>query len=232
MDKFEFQLEGHELEIYRWVYPYIDSNMYAILSDGDAVVFDPHKETELLELLYDRQIEHTHILLTHEHYDHVSGVNWLCEATCADVYCQKDAAEALSKEHIKTPRFISTIIANEDRKDGGHRYRDFKAQFEPYSIKVDKLFTDKDSFRIGCLNFEVNSTPGHSPGSSCYYMNNCIVFTGDTLHQYKQVILGFRESSKDKYEIIALPYLRSLPINSIIMPGHGDPFLLSETDII
>ena len=229
MDKFHFQIEGLELEIFRWVYSYIDSNMYVILSDGDAVVFDPHKKSELLELLCDRQIEHIHILLTHEHYDHVSGVNWLCEATNADVYCQKDAAEALSKEHIKTPRFISTIIANEDRKDGGHRYQDFKAQFKPYSIKVDRLFTDNDSFRIGCLNFDVKSTPGHSPGSSCYYMNNSVVFTGDTLHQYKQVILGFRESNIEDYEKIALPYLWSLPKDTIIMPGHGDPFILKDT---
>ena len=56
-----------------------------------------------------------------------------------------------------------------------------------------------------------------------------MVFTGDTLLQNNPVILSFRESVKDDYEKIALPYLKALPKDTIIMPGHGDPFILKET---
>ena len=206
--------------------------MYVIISEGDAVVFDPHEKTALLRLLRDRKIKHVHILLTHEHYDHVNGVNWLKEATGADSFSQKETANALAKEHTKTPIFISTVIANEDRKDGGHRYQDFKAQFKPYSIKIDKTFAAKKSFMIGGLEFEATSTPGHSPGSACYRLNHGMVFTGDTLLQHHRVILGFRESKRELYESKALPYLKSLAKDTIIMPGHGDPFLLKDTDNI
>ena len=56
-----------------------------------------------------------------------------------------------------------------------------------------------------------------------------MIFTGDTLLQNNPVILSFRESVKEDYEKIALPYLRELPKDTIIMPGHGDPFILKET---
>lgn len=165
--------------------------MYVLLSGKEAIVLDPHESIELLELLVEHHIEQVHILLTHEHYDHVSGVNWLCRATVADIYCHKDAAYSLQQEHTKTPPFISTVIASEDRKDGGHRYLDFKAQFKPYSIFADRTFEKTDNFKIGTLRFEVTSTPGHSPGSTCYKMNDHFVFTGDSLLQNTPVILGF-----------------------------------------
>ena len=232
MDSFSFYIVAGEIIVYRWVYPYINSNMYVILAGKDAVAFDPHENDELLSLFKKTGIQNVHILLTHEHYDHVSGVNWLKDETGAELFCHESAAESLAEEHKRTPAFISTVIANEDRKDGGHRYQDFKAQFKPYSIKADKTFVEKETLKIGGLEFEITSTPGHSPGSACYRLNTDMVFTGDTLLQYDKVILGFKESRRAEYEEKALPYLNSLAKDTIIMPGHGDPFLLRDTDNI
>ena len=229
MDQFSFHLPAGDRTIYRWAYPFINANMFVVLTGEEAVVFDPHENAELLELLQEKGIRCVHILLTHEHYDHVSGVNWLKEKTGATLFCQEQAAAFLAEEHRRTPAFISMVIAYQDRKDGGHRYQDFKAQFKPYRIEADRTFSSADCFRIGELQFEVTATPGHSPGSACYRMNGRLVFTGDTLLQYGRVILGFRESQRAEYEERALPYLRSLPKDTIIMPGHGDPFVLRDT---
>lgn len=206
--------------------------MYVILAGKDAIVFDPHENDELLSLFKKTSIQNVHILLTHEHYDHVSGVNWLKDETGAELICHENAAASLAEEHKRTPAFISTVIANEDRKDGGNRYQEFKAQFKPYSIKAEKTFVEKEALKIGGLEFEITSTPGHSPGSACYRLNTDMVFTGDTLLQYDKVILGFKESRRAEYEEKALPYLKSLAKDTIIMPGHGDPFLLRDTDNI
>ncbi len=229
MDIFSFQIPTGDITVYRWVYPYINSNMFVILSGEEAVVFDPHEDAELLDLFQEKGILRVHILLTHEHYDHVSGVNWLKEKTGATLFCHEQAAACLAEEHHRTPAFISVVIADQDRKDGGHRYRDFKAQFQPYRIEADRTFASADDFRIGALNFHVTATPGHSPGSVCYRMNGSLVFTGDTLLQCDRVILGFRDSRRAEYEEMALPYLRSLPKDTIVMPGHGDPFVLRDT---
>lgn len=206
--------------------------MFVILTGNEAVVFDPNENQELLQLFEEKKTKKVHILQTHEHYDHTSGVNWLKANTGADVYCQKDCADVISLERGNNPALVALVLADQDKYDGGHRYKDFKANFEPYTIEVDKTFEKEDRFIIGGLEFHVVSTPGHCPGAACYELYKKMVFTGDTLLQDDPVILSFRESRKDNYEKIALPYLRSLPKDTIIMPGHGDPFVLKDTNYI
>lgn len=203
--------------------------MYVILTGSEAVVFDPCEDDELLQLLDSNHIEKVHILLTHEHYDHISGVDWLLNNKGADIFCQNDAARALAIGRTRTPALISMVLANEDRKDGGHRYPDFKAKFKPYSIQADHTFEKETYFEIGNLRFKVTSTPGHSLGSACYEINNNLVFTGDTLLQYDPIIIRFADSKKNLYEEVTLPYLKSLKKNIMVLPGHGEPFVLNET---
>ncbi len=229
MDQFLFRINDRDILVYRSIFAPVKSNMFVILTGDEAVVFDPNENQELLQLFEEKKIEKVHILQTHEHYDHTSGVNWLKTHTGADVYCQKDCAEVITTESGNNPALVALVLADQDKKDGGNRYQDFKAHFEPYTIEVDKTFEIEDRFVIGDLVFHVVSTPGHCPGAACYALFDKMVFTGDTLLQNDPVILSFRESQKDHYEKIALPYLRSLPKDTIIMPGHGDPFILKDT---
>ncbi len=229
MDQFSFRIKGKDILVYRSVFAPVNTNMFVLLTGKEAVVFDPNENEELLRLLKEQGIEKVHILLTHEHYDHTNGVNWLVEHTSADLYCQHDCAEVIKTERGNNPALVALVWADMDRQDGGHRYKDFKARFVPYTIKVDKTFDKEDKFTIGELEFKVTSTPGHCPGAACYKLFDKMVFTGDTLLQDNPVILSFRESVREDYEKIALPYLRALPKDNIIMPGHGDPFELKET---
>ena len=59
-------------------YP-IDSNMYVILENKKALIIDPCVSEEAKEYLKSEQVKEILVLLTHEHYDHISGVNWLRE---------------------------------------------------------------------------------------------------------------------------------------------------------
>lgn len=229
MDQFSFRIDEKDILVYRSVFAPVNTNMYVLLTGKEAVVFDPNENEELLASFQEKGIEKVHILLTHEHYDHTNGVNWLVEHTGADLYCQKNCAEVIKTQKGNNPALVALVWADMDRKDGGHRYKDFKACFEPYTIKVDKTFDKEDRLKIGDLEFQVTSTPGHCPGAACYKLFDKMVFTGDTLLRDDPVILSFRESVKEDYEKIALPYLRSLSKDTIIMPGHGDPFGLKET---
>lgn len=229
MDQFGYRIGNQDILVYRSVFTPVKSNMFVILTGNEAVIFDPNENEELLTLLKENNIQKVHILLTHEHYDHTSGVCWLQEHTGADLYCQSDCAQVIATERGNNPALIAFVLATEDKQDGGHRYRDFKASFKSYTIKADKVFETEDAFTIGGLSFRVTSTPGHSPGSACYIMNDDMVFTGDTLLQNDPVVLRFAESNKDVYMKNALPYLQSLKKTMIVMPGHGDPFVLSDT---
>jgi glyoxylase-like metal-dependent hydrolase (beta-lactamase superfamily II) len=126
-------------------------------------------------------------------------------------------------------RLVATVLAQQDREDGGHRYQDFKASYRPFTIVADKTFDQEEVLKIGDLKFNVISTPGHSEGSACYELFDKLVFTGDTLLQNDPIILRFPGGNKDDYKNVSLPYLRSLPKDTIIMPGHGDPFILKDT---
>ena len=214
--------------VYRSVYTPVNTNMFVILTGSEAVVFDPNENDELLELFHEKGVRDVHILLTHGHYDHISGVLWLKEHYNADVYCQSRCADRLANSKRPLSRLVALVLAEQDRKDGGHRYKDFKNSYKPFTIKADKIFEKADRFKIGSLEFKVTSTPGHSEGSACYMLNNQIIFTGDTLLEDNAVITRFPGGNTNDYKHVALPYLRSLDKNLIVMPGHGEPFVLSD----
>lgn len=224
MDSFQYG----DILVYRSIYAPVSSNMFVILSESEAVVFDPNEDEELLVLFKDKGIEKVHILLTHGHYDHISGVMWLKEHYNADVFCQSRCADRLANSKRPLSRLVALVLAEQDRKDGGHRYQDFKDSYKPFTIKADKIFEKADRFKIGSLEFKVTSTPGHSEGSACYMLNNQIIFTGDTLLEDNAAITRFPGGNTNDYKHVALPYLRSLDKNLIVMPGHGEPFVLSD----
>ncbi len=68
----------------------LHSNMYIISENNHAIVIDPYSNTEPGR---DKIIDW--IFLTHEHYDHISGVNAWKEATDGQVLCSKSCAERL-----------------------------------------------------------------------------------------------------------------------------------------
>lgn len=232
MDQFKYRVGSKDILVYRSVYAPVKSNMYTILSGKEAAVFDPNFNEELLLLFKEKEIEKVYILLTHGHYDHISGVEWLKQETGAQIFCQSKCADRIANNKRTLGRLIAFVLSEEDKKDGGHRYQDFKASYRPFSLKADVMYDKMQQFNIGKLEFQVFSTPGHSEGSSCYMLYDKMVFTGDTLLQYDPVILKFPGGNKSDYEKISLPFLRSLSKETIIMPGHGDPFLLKDTNNI
>lgn len=229
MDEFVYVIEDKELLVYRSVYAPVKSNMFTILTGNEAVVFDPNVDEELLALFDKKGIEKVHVLLTHGHYDHISGVEWLKQKKGAQVFCQFRCAERIANSKRPLARLVAFVLSEEDRKDGGHRYQDFRESYKPFSIKADSIFEKKKLLKIGELDFQVFSTPGHSEGSSCYVLFKKVVFTGDTLLQDYPTILKFPGGNKEDYEKISIPFLRSLSKETIIMPGHGDPFMLKDT---
>ncbi len=227
------------ISVYRSIYAPVNSNMFVMLTGTEAVVFDPNENEKLLILFKEKGIEKAYILLTHGHYDHICGVEWLKDNITADVYCQERCAVRLANSKRPVSRLVALILATEDKKDGGHRYQDFKESYKPFTVIANKTFDKRDEFTIGEYVFKVTYTPGHSEGSACYEVKRKdsdgkwqFVFTGDTLLQDDVAITRFPGGNTSDYKNIALPYLQSLDKNLIVMPGHGDPFVLGESKFL
>ena len=232
MDQFTYKIGSKDILVYRSVYAPVKSNMFTILAGKEAIVFDPNEDEDLLFLFKEKGIEKVYILLTHGHYDHISGVKWLKDQTGASVFCHARCADRLANSKRPLARLVALVLTEEDRKDGGHRYKDFKDSYKPFTIAADRTFEKKEILRIGNLDIVVTSTPGHTEGSACYNLYDKIVFTGDTFLQDNSNVTRFPGGNVFDYNEITIPYFRNLPPDIVIMPGHGDPFKLKESNIV
>jgi len=228
MHQYTISVHDVPLEIYRFRYEPVDSNMWFIPVGKRGFVFDPNISEELLPLFKKLGTTNVQIVLTHEHYDHTTGVEWLQSQIEAKVFCQEDCSKYIASGKGNSPRLVAMALKTKDLVDGGHRCDDFMAAYKPYTLKADETFGEKGKVTIDDVSFDSYSTPGHSPGSACYILDNKFVFTGDSLIQNTPTILRFRTSNKESYERVTLPFLKSLDKNMLVFPGHGEPFKINE----
>jgi glyoxylase-like metal-dependent hydrolase (beta-lactamase superfamily II) len=95
--------------------------------------------------------------------------------------------------------------------------------YEPYVINptIVEPLLDED-LKIGPFSLKVIRTPGHTPGSVSYYIQEeQTVFTGDTL--FMGAIGRTDLSYSDKSDLLtSLTALYRLPEETVVYSGHGD----------
>ena len=87
----------------------------------------------------------------------------------------------------------------------------------------DRELADGDVFEVGGATLKAIHTPGHSPGSTCFYLESeGTVFTGDTLFNGGPGATG--RSYSDYPTILASirERLLTLPPETVVRTGHGD----------
>lgn len=230
----QYTISVHEqlLPVYRFRYGPVDSNMFFIPLGETGVVFDPNISEDILHIFKRYATKRVQIILTHEHYDHTTGVEWLQKQIEAPVFCHDDCARCISSERGNSPRLVAMALKTKDLADGGHRCEDFLAAYVPYTLNVNRTFGFRGEITVGDCLFKCYSTPGHSPGSACYVLEDKYVFSGDSLIQNAPTITRFRTSNNADFEAVTRPFLRSLDKNMLVFPGHGNPFLISESKFL
>ena len=91
---------------------------------------------------------------------------------------------------------------------------------EGEAVNVDHWVSDGDELCFGELKFKVLSTPGHTPGSCCYLIENHLL-AGDTLF-YESI--GRCDLPGGSFEVIDSSIktkIFTLDDNVIVYPGHG-----------
>ena len=81
------QLDGISMYCFQW--SYIDTNMYVFIENGSGLIIDPVWTSEIEQFLMERTITDIIVILTHEHFDHINGLNWLREHFSCKVYANE-----------------------------------------------------------------------------------------------------------------------------------------------
>ena len=188
-----------------------EENTY-LVGDADAgvaVVVDPGGRTEdLVRVAGLRGVAITHIINTHAHIDHVTGVAALREATGAPFWLHEADLPLLQG------------LAQQAAMFGLPRV-------EP--PEVDGLLTAGQVIEVGELRLTVRETPGHSPGHVIFVCPEVSLESGD--HPFAlcgDVVfygsIGRTDLPGGDYDTLMTSIERevlSLPADTVLLSGHG-----------
>lgn len=187
------------------------TNCYVLYAHGQAVVVDPGDSR--LTAVYDF-IEHSHLsvraaLLTHGHYDHIGGVN----ALSTQYHCPALVHE---QEAVMLTDPIKNLSATLFRR--------------PYTVSapIETFSGGQTLFADTPLALEVLHTPGHTPGSCCFFAQDTLL-CGDTLFASSAGRTDFPGGSMGEL-LVSLARIRAAcgeqPMTAY--PGHGDQISLPD----
>lgn len=185
----------------------MDENCYFIIDTEShhTVVIDPGDEGNFIaEQLASFACIPTGIIATHGHFDHIMG-----------------AAELQMIYHIPFSIHEADVFLVKRMKETAEYFLEHMVVETPPA--VDRFLTASDTIRIGAHTLSILSTPGHTPGSVCYYIaSEGILFVGDTLFAGGGV--GRSDFSySDKIELNrSISKILKLPDDTELYPGHGE----------
>ena len=181
----------------------VDNNVWIIGNDSSVIIIDPaHDVDKISRTVAGRTVEK--ILLTHAHDDHIRSAKEAAERFGAPVYLNPADRVLFRSGRGKMP-----------------------AHF--LSWDFDHELADGDVLRIGDTELKVLATPGHSPGSVCFYAptlswenSEGVVFSGDTLFNGGPGATGRSYSDFDTIIESISTRLLTLPGSTAVLTGHGD----------
>ncbi len=139
------------------------------------------------------------ILLTHGHFDHVGAAQELKEHYGIPVCC-------LDKE----TEILENVSKNLSMMGG-----------RGFTVSADRLFRDGESVELAGVSIRVIHTPGHTCGSTCYYIEEeQVLFAGDTLFCCSVGRTDFPTGSMRQIHDSIHEKLFVLPEETLVLPGH------------
>lgn len=185
------------------IYGVVNTNCYFITNEEtrETVIIDPpDKGNEIIDFLEEGQLIPVAILLTHGHFDHIMAVNDLKNRYEIPAYLSECERELISNATMNAAAMAG-----------------FNETLEP-----DIFLSDGEVLILAGYKITVIHTPGHTIGSSCYYIEEeNVLFSGDTL--FFETI-GRTDLATGSMEMIYNSIknkLFVLPEETKVYPGHG-----------
>lgn len=225
--------------VYRFVLPVLTSNMFVLIRNNKALIIDPSVNEEAMGLLKRESVKDVTVILTHEHLDHISGVNelrkWVLSnapgGTCT-VYCNEYCKDAVRDPKTSLAEFFFAMFINKSPEEIETAKKLFDRK---YTCEADVGFKGEYELLWEGLRILLRETPGHSPGSICaeFYSDDGLLAlsTGDSLVQGNKVITRLPNGDKKLYKEVTKPYLESISGDILVLPGHGKISFMRELEL-
>lgn len=191
------------MKIFKYSLGELQANCYLLVKDKKCLMIDPGDNADfLLEEISRQNLTLEAMLATHGHFDHIMGAGAVQTAINKPLAINK-------KDEFLVKRLKSSV--------------EHFLGYAPDIITPEITPHKEGKFKVGSLTLEVIHTPGHTPGSVCFFLRDQkVVFTGDTLFKNAVGRYDFSYGSKkDLYSSIR-DKLFTLPDDIKVNPGHGD----------
>ncbi|MEA1980871.1 MAG: MBL fold metallo-hydrolase [candidate division Zixibacteria bacterium] len=178
-------------------------NCYLLWDDnGEGVIIDPGAEKDkIIETVNKAGFSPKAILLTHGHGDHIAAVADIKAKYNIPLYIGNGEEDLLKNPSANVSAYFDEPIIAPD---------------------ADYLLEDKQIIKFGSIEFQILSTPGHSPAGICYLNEKeNLLFTGDTLFAGSIGRTDFPGCSTEKLLSSIREKILVLPDGIICFPGHG-----------
>lgn len=182
------------------------TNCYVCHNEGEAVIIDPAsyepaERQAVLDYLEQHDLTVRHLLLTHAHIDHIFD--------CA--FFSRHFGQAFQMHSEDRP-----LLSYAEEQA-----RMFDVTVEP-PPPPGRLLDEGDVIQFGSATWRVLHTPGHSPGSICFYdEENALVISGDVLFSGS---IGRTDLWKGSLAVLMNSIFQKLiPLGDAVQvyPGHG-----------
>ncbi len=188
----------------------IRENTYVLHDEArHAIVIDcgcltPSEDERLQRYIADNQLRVERVLNTHLHLDHAFGNHML-----AQTY-------GVLPEAHQADEFFATHMTDLAVFFGIHD--------EVHPQPLGGYLHDGDVITVGTMELHVLHTPGHSPGSVCFYApKEQVLFSGDTLFRSGIGRTDLRGGDYNALIDNIRQKLLTLPPDTTVYCGHGLP---------
>ncbi len=149
------------------------------------------------------------VVLTHEHFDHIAGVDLIRKQYKTKLLCTAACAQRVADPRLNLSQY----------------------QGSPLEIRQVEWICEEKGWIVpwGRCTLTLIPTPGHSPGGLCAAIGG-VLFTGDTLLGNSRTPTHLPGGDVAMLKTSLKVLFGRFAAETVVYPGHGESFVLGAVD--